>query len=183
MKFVNESLEEFINEARMEMFYLVSADPEIGEYTIVNKDNETVWQGLKDDLVTFLLRNAGIGNTFEAKNLIAKADKFGGKSMTSGDTIEKKGPFGRYQEKGEGAKVLGAPIMMQPFMVNKEIVKGKYEAPRKTHAQVAKKQSREREEIDMEGQNQRKKDFSIPDEVYKRRAMEDRKLIKKRRQI
>ena len=181
MKFVKESIEEVLNEGRQEMYYVVIIDPDMESYGIMDKNEEIVWDGRRDEMITFLMRNAGVANSYEAKNVLVKADKFAGKSMTSGDTVEKKGPFGRTIDKGEGAKVLGAPIMIQPFMLDKEISKGRFEAPRKTPDQVAKKQSREKREEEIEGQETRKARFGIPDDVYKKREREERELAAMRR--
>ena len=131
MKLVSENLNEFLNKANMELFYVVNTDP--GYYDIVDKNNKTLWSGSYSEAVTFLLRNAGVDNSFEAKIILTKADKFGGKEMISGDTIYKKGPY-QNKDLGMGAKVPGAPIMIQPFMFNKEIRSGKYYSPRKSIA-------------------------------------------------
>jgi len=169
---VPESLQEFLNEANMEMFYVVLVNPEeegFKNYAIVNKDGKIMWEGSEDDALTFLLRNVGISSTFEGRNLLRKADKFGGKSIETGNAIHRKGHFGNLSKEIEGTntKIHGQPIMMQPFMINKEIDKGKHKnvasleketgkfvpVDRRTPEQVSKKYAREtpvRKQIDLE---------------------------------
>jgi hypothetical protein len=135
MKIVKEKL----NEANEELFYMVNTDPEIKEYSLVDKNNETVWAGSMDDAITFLLRNAGVSSSYEAKNILAKADKFGGQSIIHpDDVIKSRG----HETTIPGAKVHGAPVMMQPFMVNKEIAKGRFEPTRKTSKQIRHRKDR-----------------------------------------
>jgi len=181
MKLVSENLNEFLNEANMEMYYVVNTDPDYA-YAIVDKNNKIVWEGNKEDTLTFLLRNAGVDNSFEARNILVKADKFNGEGMTTGDTIYRKGPWGNQnKDLGPGVKIHGAPIMMQPFMINKEISKGKLETGRKTPEQSLKKQAREKMQLDKKKKDEIAKKFGITDAQRKKVEKENRRLISQRR--
>ena len=181
-KLVSESLNEFLNEANMEMYYVVNTDPNYA-YAIVDKNNETVWEGNKEETLTFLLRNAGVDNSFEAKTILTKADRFGGKGIVTGDTIHKKGLWGNQSKDfGPGVKIHGAPIMMQPFMINKEISKGRFETSRKTPEQVAKKQTRETNIKRKEGETERNAKFGITNKQRKEAERIERELVAKRRE-
>jgi len=162
MKRVSESLNEFLNELKthLEMYYVVNVEPD--KYKVVDNKSNTLWEGNTYDAITFLIRNAGIDNTYLAREILAKADKFGGEEMNTGDAMYKKGPWGKKREMLKSSvKIPGALIMMSPFMVNKEIDKGKFETNRKTPEQVAKKQTREKEELEKELEKERNKKLGI----------------------
>ena len=177
MKLVNENLKEFLNEAQKEMFYIVRTDSEMDRYGISNKEGEIIWESSRKDITTFLLRNGGVSNSFEVKNLLLKADKFGGNPMVSGETIIKKGSFGKKTEIGKGAKVLGAPIFLRPFMIDRELSKGDNEASRKTPEQVTKKQTREFDKMDREAKAERDSRFGIDPATRRRMEREERDAV------
>lgn len=208
---VAENLYEFLNEGNEELFYVALTNPEeqefYKEYAVKNKGGEVVWEGSEEDALTFLLRNAGINSAAESRAILIKADKFGGKSVETGDAIERKGNWGNLSKEVEGTSttIYGVPIMMQPFMANKEIDKGRNEnrgsvddegkiifPGRKTQAQVNKKFQRElspeeeEEEINepeqiepevIEPLVKEKPEFPLPARQYHGRSQERRKEI------
>jgi hypothetical protein len=180
MRIVFESLNEFLNESIEEMYWVSLTDRDNNRYSIIDKNGEAVWEGSKEDTITFLLRNAGLRTSVEARNLLQLADKFRGRKKESGNGTQRKGPWGRdtKQLMGTNTTIYGALVMIHPSMIDKEINKGRLEASRKTLDQVAKKQTRERTEAEKLEQLERRKKLGIKVKDIKRAQKERRDASK-----